>query len=119
MRKDRIGTAFPRATILLFGLGVSAAGGCAPVQPGPPPNYAYGLPPNYGYAAPAYLQPPAVPDWPQQPPTASSPPPAAQPSQREPEPPPSPPPQNVGLEDTAGWWRGGGIFWPRWQEPIP
>lgn len=110
-----------------FAIGTLAAG-CAPVPPGPM-NYAYEPPPMYGWGQPT----PAVWREPAQnygPPIAEGPPdevvPSAPPQRGEaqPEAAPAPkpaasPPQSAGLEDTAGWWRGGGIFWPRWQEPIP
>jgi len=85
--------------------------GCAPVAP---QNYAY-------VPAPMYRWQPSPADYGSS--FAQGTPDGAGSQRSEPEPAPPPkapePPKSAGLEDTAGWWRGGGIFWPRWQEPIP
>jgi hypothetical protein len=102
-----------RARILVLLVFGPLVAGCVPTASGPVAGY--------GYPPSVYRWPPPAPDsyysMPATPPQTSDAgiTPASPPKAPEPTPPTNP----AGLEGTRGWWRGGGIFWPRWQEPIP
>jgi hypothetical protein len=99
---------------LFLGFGALATG-CAPTPSMlPMTNYAYGAPWTY---RPAPVWQGSAPDNP----ARDTPPPVqSEPTTQQPTTPiTNDSTATAGLEDTAGWWRMGGILWTRMQEPIP
>jgi hypothetical protein len=102
-------------TVGLLAIAMLLVTGCVPTYK-TPSNWA-----AYPYYPPLYRVQPALPppvhyNLPQDPPPEFK-------GPGEPKVPPSggeaaPSTKPAQREDTIGWWRMGGILWPRWQEPI-